>query len=234
MARVIAALLRHGEYHQLPDTPSALQPFPLTATGEQQAERSVSLIQGTLKMFDWSLYPVIDSSRLLRGWQTAEVMRQGMQIGSRQKMGIESFDALAERSLGSAANLTLKQVESILHDDPRFTPPPTGWKSDSYYRLPLQGAESLMEAGERVAEHLERRLVELQSRVAVDSVKLFVGHGAAFRHAAYHLGVLAFEQIAALSMYHCRPVFLERLPEGSWRHLTGEWKHRSERDELVD
>ncbi|MEW8430739.1 MAG: histidine phosphatase family protein, partial [gamma proteobacterium symbiont of Ctena orbiculata] len=207
MARVIAALLRHGEYHQLPDTPSALQPFPLTATGEQQAERSVSLIQGTLKMFDWSLYPVIDSSRLLRGWQTAEVMRQGMQIGSRQKMGIESFDALAERSLGSAANLTLKQVESILHDDPRFTPPPTGWKSDSYYRLPLQGAESLMEAGERVAEHLERRLVELQSRVAVDSVKLFVGHGAAFRHAAYHLGVLAFEQIAALSMYHCRPVF---------------------------
>ncbi|MES9838842.1 MAG: histidine phosphatase family protein [Candidatus Thiodiazotropha sp.] len=234
MARVIAALLRHGEYHQLPDTPSALQPFPLTATGEQQAERSVSLIQGTLKMFDWSLYPVIDSSRLLRGWQTAEVMRQGMQIGSRQKMGIESFDALAERSLGSAANLTLKQVESILHDDPRFTPPPTGWKSDSYYRLPLQGAESLMEAGERVAEHLERRLVELQSRVAVDSVKLFVGHGAAFRHAAYHLGVLAFEQIAALSMYHCRPVFLERLPEGSWRHLTGEWKHRSEGDELVD
>ncbi|MBT2969576.1 MAG: histidine phosphatase family protein [Candidatus Thiodiazotropha sp. (ex Ctena orbiculata)] len=234
MARVIAALLRHGEYHQLPDTPSAMQPFPLTASGEQQAERSVSLIQGTLKMFNWSLHPVIDSSRLLRGWQTAEVMRQGMQIGSRQKMSIESFDALAERSLGSAANLTLSQVESILHDDPRFSPPPAGWKSDSYYRLPLQGAESLMEAGERVAEHLERRLVELQSRVAVDSVKLFVGHGAAFRHAAYHLGVLAFDQIAALSMYHCRPVFLERLSEGSWRHLTGEWKIRSEGDELVD
>ncbi|MET0069016.1 MAG: histidine phosphatase family protein [Candidatus Thiodiazotropha sp.] len=234
MARVIAALLRHGEYHQLPDTPSALQPFPLTAAGEQQAERSVSLIQGTLKMFDWSLYPVIDSSQLLRGWQTAEVMRQGMQISSRQKMRIESFDALAERSLGSAANLTLEQIESILHDDPRFNPPPSGWKSDSYYRLPLQGAESLMEAGERVAEHLERRLVELQSRVAVDSVKLFVGHGAAFRHAAFQLGVLAFEQIAALSMYHCRPVFLERLPEGSWRHLTGEWKRRSEGDEFVD
>ncbi|MES9992338.1 MAG: histidine phosphatase family protein [Candidatus Thiodiazotropha sp.] len=234
MARLIAALLRHGAYHQLPDTPSALQPFPLTDSGAEQAERSVTLIQGTLKMFNWSLHPVIDSSRLLRGWQTAEVMRQGLQLGRDEALSIQSFDALAERSLGSAANLTLKQIESVLHEDPRFSAPPAGWKSDSKYRLPLQGAESLMEAGERVARHLEQRLVALQSEAEVDSVKLFVGHGAAFRHAAYHLGLLAYDQIAALSMYHCRPVFIERLPEGSWRHLTGEWKIRAEGDEFVD
>jgi 2,3-bisphosphoglycerate-dependent phosphoglycerate mutase len=234
MARVIAALLRHGEYHQLRDTPSALQPFPLTDSGVEQAERSVTLIQGVLRMFDWSLHPVIDSSRLLRGWQTAEVMRKGLQRGLQQQLKIESFDALAERSLGSAANLTLRQIEAVLEEDPRFGPPPADWKSDSQYRLPLQGAESLMEAGARVAAHLEQRLAELKTDTEVDTVKIFVGHGAALRHAAHHLGILAFEQIAKLSMYHCRPVFIERLTAGVWRHLTGEWKVRSEGESFVD
>lgn len=234
MARLIAAILRHGEYHQLPDTPSALQPYPLTGVGAEQAERSVTLIQGVLEMFKWRLHPVIDSSRLLRGWQTAEMIRKGLQIGSPDRLQIESYDTLAERSLGSAANLSLQQIESVLRDDPRFSPPPAGWKSDSHYRLPLQGAESLMDAGQRLAEHMERRLVELQSQVKSDSVKLFVGHGAAFRHAAHHLGVLSFDQIAALSMYHCRPVFLERLPDGSWQHLTGEWKIRSKGESFDD
>jgi 2,3-bisphosphoglycerate-dependent phosphoglycerate mutase len=234
MAKLIAALLRHGEYHQLPDTPSALQPFPLTSLGEQQAERSITLIQGVLQMFKWRFYPVIDSSRLLRGWQTAEVIRKGLQLGSQARLEIESFDDLAERSLGCAANLPLEQIASVLKDDPRFSPPPTGWKSDSHYRLPLQGAESLMDAGERVAEHLERRITELQGRVKTDTVKLFVGHGAAFRHAAHHLGLLAFEQITALSMYHCRPIFLERLSDGTWQHLTGEWKIRAKGESFND
>jgi 2,3-bisphosphoglycerate-dependent phosphoglycerate mutase len=231
---LIAALLRHGEYHQLADTPSALQPFPLSRLGAEQAERSVTLIRGSLEMFNWSLHPIIDSSRLLRGWQTAEVLRKGLQIGNPMDLKIESFDALAERSLGSAANLSLQLIESVLHEDPRFSPPPKGWKADSHYRLPLQGAESLMDAGERVAEHLQQRLTELQSQVKVDTVKLFVGHGAAFRHAAHQLGVLAFEQIAALSMYHCRPVFLERREDGSWQHLTGDWKIRSKGDAFDD
>ncbi|MEW8383755.1 MAG: histidine phosphatase family protein, partial [Candidatus Thiodiazotropha taylori] len=77
MPSVIAALLRHGDYHQLKDTPSAWQPFPLNEQGHQQARRSVTLLSGALQMFDWDLCPVIDSSNLLRGWQTAEVIRQG-------------------------------------------------------------------------------------------------------------------------------------------------------------
>ncbi|MCU7839127.1 MAG: histidine phosphatase family protein [Candidatus Thiodiazotropha sp. (ex Troendleina suluensis)] len=234
MAKVIAALLRHGDYHQLPDTPSALQPFPLNAEGAEQAERSVTLIQGVLGMFNWALHPVIDSSQLLRGWQTAEVIRKGLQISTSTSLKIESFDTLAERSVGSAGNLTVQQIESVLQQDPRFSPPPPGWKSDSHYRLPLQGAESLMDAGERVARHLDNRLAELEQQVEVDTVKLFVGHGAAFRHAAHHLGVLEFHQIAALSMYHCRPVFLERRYAGAWRHLTGEWKVRSKGEAFVD
>jgi 2,3-bisphosphoglycerate-dependent phosphoglycerate mutase len=227
-------LLRHGDYQQLPDTPSALQPFPLTRLGAEQAERSVNLIQGALDMFKWQLHPVIDSSRLLRGWQTAEVIRKVLQIDTPDRLQVESYDALAERSLGSAANLSLQQIEAVLRDDPRFSLPPAGWKSDRHYRLPLQGAESLMDAGERVAKHIELRIAELQSQVTGDRVKLFVGHGAAFRHAAHQLGVLSFDQIAALSMYHCRPVFLERLSDGSWRHLTGEWKIRSKGESFDD
>lgn len=232
--RVIAALLRHGDYHQLPNTPSALQPFPLTERGVGQAQRAVSLLQGALAMFKWSLHPVIDSSRLLRGWQTAEVMRQGLQQEALPSMDIEAFDALAERSLGSACNLSIRQIESALRADPRFPAPPPDWKSNSHYRLPLQGAESLMEAGDRVARHLESRLGELQAEVDRDTVKLFVGHGAAFRHAAYRLGVLDFAQIAALSMHHCRPVFLERRRAGDWLHLTGEWKVRSQGETVDD
>jgi broad specificity phosphatase PhoE len=234
MPRVIAALLRHGEYHQLNDTPSAWQPFPLTEQGCQQAKRSVTLLQGVLRMFDWDLCSVIDSSKLLRGWQTADEIRQGLNDKLSISLSVESFDELAERSMGSAANLTLQQIEDVMSVDPRFQQPPADWKSDSHYQLPLQGAESLIQAGKRVARHLDNRLAELQQQVTTDTVKLFVGHGAAFRHAAHHLGVMEFDQIAALSMYHCRPVFLERQYAGSWSHLTGEWKVRSRGEAFVD
>lgn len=62
--------------------------------------------------------------------------------------------------------------------------------------------------------------------VSVDTLKIFVGHGAAFRHAAVHLGLLTTEQAVALSMYHCRPVFFERLQENRWQHVGGDWKIR--------
>ena len=67
-----------------------------------------------------------------------------------------------------------------------------------------------------------------------DRVKLFVGHGAAFRHAAHHLGVLAFEQLRQLSMFHCQPVLIEYTPGGQWRHLGGDWKVRDAHSEFTD
>jgi 2,3-bisphosphoglycerate-dependent phosphoglycerate mutase len=70
---------------------------------------------------------------------------------------------------------------------------------------------------------------------AVDgTLALFVGHGAAFRHAAHHLGILTFDQIAELSMYHARPVYLECLPDGRWRQVGGEWKVRAAADDSLD
>jgi 2,3-bisphosphoglycerate-dependent phosphoglycerate mutase len=232
--RIIAAILRHGDYMQLPETPSAWQPLPLTAKGMQQAERCVGLLQGALDMFGWALHPVVDSSRLLRGWQTAEVICRTLERQDGGVMKIEQFDALAERSLGAGNNLNLHQIEAVIQADPRSAQLPADWKANSAFRLPLQGAESLMEAGHRVALHLDARLAELQQQVERNTVKLFVGHGAAFRHAAYRLGVLDFERIAQVSMHHCRPVFLEREYGGHWSHLTGEWKLRAADEQVTD
>jgi hypothetical protein len=48
------------------------------------------------------------------------------------------------------------------------------------------------------------------------------------------MGVLSFEQIAQLSMYHAQPVYLEYLAQGGWRHVGGEWKVRARHSEYTD
>lgn len=234
MARLIAALIRHGDYFQLPDTPSAHQPFPLKSAGEAQAGDGVKCIQEACDQQRWTPDLCIDSSRLLRAWQTAQIIGEGLTGMYAGQFRVESFDVLAERSMGSAANLTIDQIQEIIYQDPRFADPPSDWKSNSYYCLPLQGAESLMQAGERVACHLSERMIELQKTIGRDTLKLFVGHGAAFRHAAFHLGVLEFGQLAKLSMHYARPVFLEFLSDHSWRHVGGEWKVRKGGDTVTD
>jgi len=232
MARRIAIFLRHGEYRQQPHTPSAHQPFPLTPEGVDQAHKAARLIEEMARNNDWDIHPVIQSSNLLRGWQTAQIIGEKLNGTDR----IDGVDALAERGLGSAANLTTSQIEDILRDDPRFDAPPKDWKSNSHYRLPLQGAESLMQAGERVAEHVRDCMAEVSSAVNADrgTAVLFVGHGAAFRHAAHVLGALAFDDIAKLSMHHATPVALEILTEGSWKHTAGAWKVRTPIDRNLD
>lgn len=228
MARLIAALIRHGDYAQLPDTPSAHQPFPLNATGEQQAREAAALLREACARNGWQLESGIDSSRMLRAWQTARIIAFELADLVPSGLTVTCFDALAERSVGSAANLSMAQIQDIIHRDPRFPDLPEGWKSDSHYRLPLQGAESLVEAGERVAMHLRQGITGLPVTPDVSRLKLFIGHGAAMRHAAWHLGVLEFQQIAQLSMYHGRPVYIECRPDGSWCHVGGEWKTRAQ------
>ena len=233
MARLIAALIRHGEYHQLADTPSAHQPWPLTSEGESQAQEAAQQLHEVILRNDWSLVPAIDSSRMLRAWQTAVILADGLAERASCKTSVESYDALAERGVGCLANLTTTKIEAVLRQDPRVSEPPADWKADSHYCLPLQGAESLLQAGERVAAHLTQSMAALAPGEH-DRIKIFVGHGAAFRHAAWHLGVLEFGQIRHLSMYHCRPVMIEYLPGGHWRHVEGEWKVRSESSHFTD
>jgi 2,3-bisphosphoglycerate-dependent phosphoglycerate mutase len=170
---------------------------------------------------------------MLRAWQTAVIFAERLAELAATAASVESYDALAERGVGCLANLTVAQIEVVLLQDPRVSSPPADWKADSHYRLPLQGAESLMEAGKRVAGHLSRTMASLPA-ADYDRVKIFVGHGAAFRHAAFHLGVLEFGQLRQLSMYHCRPVMLEYLSGGQWRHIEGEWKVRSGFSQFTD
>jgi 2,3-bisphosphoglycerate-dependent phosphoglycerate mutase len=217
----------------MPGAPSALQPYPLNEYGEAHARDAAATIDGFMAVNGWQLYPEIDCSNMLRAWQTASIIADCLTGKATTELRLESFDELAERSVGCAANLTTNRIRQIIHDDPRYPELPQDWKSNSEYRLPLQGAESLLEAGERVARHLVQRMSRIPVEGA-DTFKLFVGHGAAFRHAAFHLGVLEYDRIARLSMYHGRPVFLEFLDDGSWRHIEGEWKVRAADSEYKD
>ncbi len=227
MARTIAALIRHGEYKQQPDTPSAHQPYALTTQGKATVNRQAESLAQLLQKQGWTVAGRVDSSNMLRAWQTAIIFVETLYQHAMPSTLIDSYDALAERGVGAVANLSIQQIEKLIVEDPRYEEPPQNWKSDSHYCLPFQGAESLMQAGTRIAEHLQQQMIKLRAEAAVDTLKLFVGHGAAIRHAAYHLGLLEYEQLAQLSMYHARPVLIEYLDDDQWRHIGGDWKVRS-------
>ena len=233
MSRRIAAFIRHAEYHQLVNTPSALQPFALTEMGVAQSKKAAIEIREFLQQNQWQLDASIHSSSSLRAWQTAQILKEQLQDLFAVESQLDSFDALTERSVGSVANLTTKQIEQVIKDDPRFEDLPVNWKSDSYAKLPFQGAESLFDAGERVAQHLINTMSEMAMGDG-DVVKLFVGHGASFRHAAYKLGVIDFEQIAALSMHHAKPIYLAYQSDDTWTHIAGDWKVRAKKSEYTD
>jgi broad specificity phosphatase PhoE len=233
MSRRIAAFIRHADYHQLADTPSALQPFGLTGKGIKQAEQAAKSITQFIAQHAWCCVAEVDSSPLLRAWQTAKVFTDGGLMVDNKSSTVTCFDALVERSVGSVANLSTTQIEQIIEQDPRFETLPDHWKSNSYFKLPFVGAESLLDAGKRVAEHLTSRMAALPVTEQVQ-VKLFVGHGASFRHAAYELGILTFDNIAAFSMYHAQPIYLEYFEDGHWRHIAGDWKIRARHSDYTD
>ena len=233
MAKSIALLLRHADYDQIPDTPSAHQPYGLNDKGRTQTKQAITLLEQIAQEYDAVFHPVIDSSSLLRSWQTAQIIMQ--QIDGIER--INTYDTLTERSVGSAANLTIQQIETLLEQDPRFNAPPNDWKSNSDYCLPFPGAESLMMAGKRVADHLSHAMTDLISAApeeTCNTIKLFIGHGAAFRHAACHLGILQREQLRELSMYHVKPIVFAVDQNGSWQHITGEWKVRNNTEQVMD
>jgi 2,3-bisphosphoglycerate-dependent phosphoglycerate mutase len=239
VSHLYCAVIRHGEYHQLKTTPSALQPYPLNAEGEKQAICGAHELANLLDKYNCMLDPEVDCSNLLRAWQTASIFIEQLQRYFPSPAKLTGYDVLAERSVGSAANLSIEQIEAVLDQDPRYQVPHKNWKSDSHYCLPLQGAESLLQAGERVKTHLSQwaspvnKLSEKNIPPETKKLKLFFGHGAAFRHAAFHLDVLTFEQIAALSMYHARPV-LFKVDKGLFSHIDGHWKIRQKSDVVID
>lgn len=222
MARLAVCLLRHGAYNQPPDVPSAHLPHPLTDEGKVQALQGAELLRDWAQSENFMIKPVIDSSSLLRAWQSAEIIGSALTEALGVTYRIEPYDVLTERSVGSAANLTVPQIEAIIAADPRAQPLPRGWKLDSKFKLPLPGAESLMDAGKRIAVHIKQSVAALKTTSRRDVLKVFVGHGGSFRHAAAFLGALQLDVVPSLSMYHCRPVILEEQSKGSWVQISGD------------
>lgn len=219
------ALMRHGDYAQPAGVPSAWLPHPLTELGREQARHAADELMAIAEREGVSLNPVIDASSLRRAWETATLLAEALSARLGRVFQVEQFDALAERSLGAFANLTLDQIERFMADDPRSEALPPNWKRSSDFRLPALGAESLMQAGRRVRDHIERRLAELEP----GQLGVFVGHGGSLRHAAHSMGILEREQISSLSMYHARPVVFERAATG-WSRVAGDWKPRTHGD----
>jgi 2,3-bisphosphoglycerate-dependent phosphoglycerate mutase len=252
MVKRVLAWIRHGEYAQPPGVPSAHLPHGLTPRGQEQARAAALAVWQYADQQGLAIDRVIDSSRLRRAWETARLMarelqrlgspplvdeRSGRETSGRETSGretsgrgefsVQEFDELAERSLGAAANLTVGQIEAVLAADPRFEVPAPGWKRDRCYVLPLTGAESLEQAGRRVARHVMTRM-RAQSGAA--SLKLFVGHGGAFRHAACELGLLSPEDVQRLTMQHGTPIYLEHVyPE----HVVHPTQHLQRRGDDV-
>ena len=233
----IFALVRHGHYEQPDDVPSALLPHPLTSRGVEQARALGEQLDRDAAMQHWTIDRRWDCSSALRAWQTANEAAstwQAIDATRRQTPVLSSTHRLVERNLGCAANLRVAEIEQIMERDPRYAAPPPGWKSSSHYRLPFWGAESLSEAGLRVAMHLRDLARERVHEKNEASLRVVVGHGAAFRWAAVHLGILQAHEVAALSMYHARPVYIEYSPDDEWRWHSGDWKRRKSGEQARD
>jgi 2,3-bisphosphoglycerate-dependent phosphoglycerate mutase len=229
LGKCVLALIRHGEYAQPPGVPSAHLPYGLTAAGRAQAGAAARAVLEFATSSGLRLHPTIDCSRLRRAWETATLLASSLTEQTGQPFSCLEFDDLAERSVGAVANLSVEAIEALLREDPRYSVPPSGWKRDPDYRLPFQGCETLAEAGLRVARHLTRTAAALAEETPV--LKLLVGHGGAFRHAARELGILSPTQVASLSMGYGIPLYLEveRLQNGAERfvHIAGDWRQRS-------
>lgn len=226
MPRLIAAFIRHGAYEQPEGVPSAHLPHPLTEAGRVQAREAAEALATEASAAGWHIQDVICCSRMRRAYETAVILANVLAGRGGQQFSILEDDALAERGVGAAANLTVDAIAALVAADPRYPPLPPGWKADSRFRLPFQGAESMLDAGHRVATCVEHHMSSLEASATGDTLQLFIGHGGAFRHAACVLGLLDLAEVKELSMHHCRPVYLERLGPSEWRHIGGAWKQR--------
>jgi 2,3-bisphosphoglycerate-dependent phosphoglycerate mutase len=220
---VFAALVNHGHYDRPKGLPSAAQPYPLSVGGEHQAvELAVELIE-LAASHGCTIDPVIDCSSVLCTFQTAEIVAHELSVRTRAAFQVAQYDAMAERCLGPLANLTVEEIEHLFALDPRHPGQPENWQTCMYYRLPYPGAESLLEAGCRVARHLDQRLIELARHLAPPALKVFVGHDGAFRHAAVVLGALELRTVASIAMHPCRPVLLRYDARAGYMHVAGDW-----------
>ncbi|MCP4908604.1 MAG: histidine phosphatase family protein [bacterium] len=230
--RRVVAFVRHGHFDRPEGTASAHSLFPLSAEGRGQAERAAGPILEMCQDLELEIDSRIEASQLLRAWETANIvagsLSERLAEEKHQRFHVIQRDELIERGLGSAANLTFERIHEMLASDPRLGPLPDGWRRMPEFRLPVQGAESLMQAGARVAARVATSIDSIPGEDPRDVVRLFVAHSGCLRHAAVVLGAVDVRAVPELSMDFTQAVMIEKLPSGDWIHIGGQFrKHLS-------
>lgn len=222
--RRVAGLVRHGHFDRPDRTASAHRILPLSARGREQAALAAEAILDVCREHRLELDSTIEASQLLRAWETATVLAEALAARTGQRFAVEERDEIIERGIGSCANLRFEEIESLLAADPRLEPLPDGWRRIPHFRLPVQGAESLMQAGERTAARIRESLGSIPADDPRDLLRLFVAHSGCLRHAAVDLGVVDVRAVSGLSMDFCQMIAVERRRDQGWRQLAGQWK----------
>jgi 2,3-bisphosphoglycerate-dependent phosphoglycerate mutase len=222
--RRVAGLVRHGHFDRPENTASAHRLLPLSDLGRDQARNAADPILSFCVEHALELDPIIEASQLLRAWQTAEVLRATLSERTGRPFRVEERDEIIERGLGSCANLRFDEIEAVLASDPRLGPLPDGWRRIPEFRLPVQGAESLMQAGARTAMRIATSIESIPDEDPRDLLRLFVAHSGCLRHAAVSLGALEMRAVSGLSMDFGQTVLIEKMPDGSWVQVAGQWK----------
>lgn len=173
---------------------------------------------------DVAIDETIEASSLLRATETAGLIAEQLEHRLGRSFRVEERDEMLERGLGSCANLRFEEIEALLAQDPRLDALPRGWRRISHFRLPVPGAESLIEAGARTADRIDESLAALDT--PDDRLRIFVAHSGCLRHAAVARDLLTPERAMTLSMDFVQTILVERAAFGRWRHVAGEWpKH---------
>lgn len=219
--------MRHAHFERPGKLASAHLPYPLSREGRAQARAVAESVLRFARELELELDPTIETSQLLRAWETGSLLAEELERRTGRPFAVEERIELIERGLGSCANLLFDEIERLLAFDPRLGPLPADWRRSAAFRLPVPGAESLLEAGARTALRIDRSLAGATAPGGTGGVlKVFVAHGGCIRHAAVLRGILPVEEAIKLTMDYCGSVLVESIAPGRWRHVAGEWKKR--------
>jgi len=224
--RRFAAFVRHGHFARPEGVASAHSLFPLSDEGREQARHAAEPILQLCEELGLELDQRIEASQLLRAWETANLIAESLTTRTGKRFHVLQRDELVERGIGSCANMTFDAIREMLASDPRLGLLPEGWRRMPEFRLPVQGAESLMQAGARTATRVATSLGSIPDEDPRDLMRIFVAHSGCLRHAAVQLGALDVRVVPGLSMDFAQSVFLEKFPNGDWVHIAGQFKKR--------
>ncbi len=222
--RRVAGLVRHGHFDRPDETASAHRLLALSDEGRAQARAGADAILMLCQEQNLELDSTIEVSQLLRAWETGTILAEQFTEKLGISFDVKEHDEIIERGIGSCANLRFSEIEAVLALDPRLEPLPTGWRRRPEFKLPVQGAESLMQAGMRTGSYIATSVDAMPDDDPRDLLRLFVAHSGCLRHAAVYLGAVDIGEVSGLSMNFCQTILIEKSESGDWERRGGDWK----------